>query len=187
MCGFSWQGISNMAAEQIVGRVCACGCGASLDGMHRSAKWFPACRDRIVRERKKESHRKRSLESRRANRSRSLERLQLQRGSLTHGAWRVIERHEPVKNRRQYVCLVCFGMPWARRPDRLSEGRPGFEKPVVDDTGLCRGCGEAWEPEPAPEPMSLLSSSAGTAVRHGQLHGTDVCHGRGKYERKKKP
>lgn len=159
-----------MAAEQIPGRVCGCGCGQSLDGMHRSAKWAVACRDKVALERKRRAHQ--------AQRPRRM--------ALNPGERRVIERHEVNKNRAQALCLVCFGMPWARRPERLSEGRPGYEKPVTGDNGLCRGCGEEWGPEPEPDRIAILQSSAGMTARHGALHGMDVTDGRGKHERKAK-
>lgn len=80
--------------------------------------------------------------------------------------------------RRQKPCLVCAGMPWARVPTRITEGRAGFlGDPVTGDNGLCRGCGEAYAPEPPPEPCAVISSSAGLAARHGEEQGHDIRHG----------
>lgn len=80
----------------------------------------------------------------------------------------VSRSHEP--NRPQKLCPLCCGMPWARKQNRLSDVKTGLE-PVANDVGLCRGCGGSYAPEPKPEPVSVLGSSAGVAVREGQLHG----------------
>lgn len=84
-------------------------------------------------------------------------------------------------SRKQSPCKVCAGMPWAREPDRstLDDGSDC----VVNDNGLCRGCGEPYAPEHVTRTVSLLSSSAGTAVRASDMHGQAISSGRGLYSR----
>jgi len=165
-----------MAAEQRPGRYCHCGCGASIDHLRYDAKWAPACGERVMLERKRASNRKRNRKRDRSGRSDKVFK------ALNPHAHLVSERNEPVKNPRQKFCLVCCGMPWAREPDRFTEGRPGCELPVSTDHGYgigrCRGCGEAYSPEPPPKPRSCIVSSAGTTARAGELYGASFAAGR---------
>ena len=156
-----------MAASPI-GRYCHCGCGASIDHLRCDAKWAPACGERVMLERKRAANRKR-------DRRGCTNKLK----ALNPRKHLVRERNELVKNPRQKFCLVCCGMPWAREPDRFTEGRPGCEQPVSTNHGRCRGCGEAWAPEPPPEPGSFIVSSAGTTALYGRLYGTHYEAGQG--------
>jgi hypothetical protein len=77
-------------------------------------------------------------------------------------------------NRRQKPCKVCAGMPWARTPERITDGKDGYVHRVVNDNGRCRGCDEPYAPEPAPVPGVILRSSSGMVAAHGTLHGADI-------------
>jgi hypothetical protein len=130
--------------------------------MRGDAKWCSTCSVQIMLERKRAFNRARSAAGKRR-------RYPNAQKSLNPHQNIVSSRHDP--NPRQKFCLVCCGMPWARSPQRFQEGRPGHEEAVAGDAWLCKGCGEAWAPEPAPEPLSLLGSSAGLAVSSGELYG----------------
>lgn len=87
---------------------------------------------------------------------------------VVHVAGGAGDQHKPIK------CLQCCDMPWARRKDR-SNSRSGDSAQkgpsVVDERGLCRGCGLPWAPEPRPELCGTIRSSAALAAEHGSLYG----------------
>lgn len=157
-------------AAQPIGRYCACLCGASIDHMRSDAKYFPACRERIDTEKKRE------YDKRRQGRRRKTPPIPSVNPRLVF-VWRSHAADAP--NRRQKLCKVCYGMPWARLQNRREDARDGFFGPSVVPEGSahCRGCGEPYSPEPAPEPCSVLGSSAGTAARAGELHGHTIERG----------
>lgn len=71
-------------------------------------------------------------------------------------------------------------MPWARQPDRVTDGHAGFlGEPVTGVDCLCRGCGEPYAPEPPPSREPVLGSSAGMAARHGDEQGVNIERNRG--------
>lgn len=130
-----------MAAEQLTGRTCACGCQESIDGMHQTALYTRECKLRIHNERKRLCNIKR------------LARLKASRVTPAQ-------------------CKTCWGLPWARGPHRVQNDRS--EKKVGDAYWRCIECREPYEPEPKPEHGVMLSSSGGTAVRHGVLYGAET-------------
>jgi hypothetical protein len=148
-----------MAAEQRPGRWCSCGCGAPIDHLRPNARRLPGCAWALMLEQK----RKRNVEQtgRRKSPARMKNRLP---ATLV----------ETDANRRQKPCKVCAGMPWARTPDRITEGRDGYQARVCGDNGLCVGCGEGYAPEPAPDRVEVLRSSGGMVAAHGTLHGFDI-------------
>lgn len=155
-------GFALMAAAP-VGRVCCCGCGRSID-------------DRpSVSTRTRECQRQHEIERWRARNSLVQESA---RKSMSERRSSVNPRQNCVKNafwgdtpnRRQKPCQLCCGLPWARTPERYGEdGRS-----IVDDMGRCRGCGDAYAPEPPPTRESTIGSSAGVATRHGDLYGVSI-------------
>lgn len=171
-----------MAAEQRVGeRLCSNGCGASISHMRADTKWCASCKVLRDQEKKREHNRKR------AERARDLTRVRTETRSLRPRQIVVDFRSEPKREPRVPICQVCCGMPWARTPDRVSEGRMGYEQPVTGDSGLCRGCGEAWAPEPEPDRLEPLQSSAGTLAAYGELHSTNYLNGYARPQKKGKP
>lgn len=161
-----------MAAEQRSGRVCHCGCGRSIEHMRIDAKWSEFCKP--VKDRKREHDRRRAGEQKART-------ARYRQNVVEHRLAELASRARPQK-----LCSVCCGMPWARTSDRFDEARMGFEKPVAGDSGLCRGCGEAWAPEPPPEPLELLSSSATALAAYGELHATNYLCGYSRPEKKGK-
>lgn len=145
-----------MTVKRDLTRLCACGCERGIGYLQAHAKYHPVCKVAIDRDRQ--------LAQRRA-------RLKLRPRTRTPYA-NFVKADRPVAERNpQRLCKICFGMAWARMPTRFGESGPSIHG-VADATGvLCRGCGLAYSPEPPPERMSVLGSSAGTAVREGQLHG----------------
>lgn len=154
------------------------GCVADISHMRANAKWCVACGVDATHERKLAHNRLRTSDSRkeaRRNRSRKgREKNLTQQKALNPHQNCVTSRHFP--NPRQYPCKVCWGMPWARVPERVVDDSLWSDS-VVGKSGLCRGCGQAWAPEPPPERGSLTGSSAGVAVAHGRLFG--YAEGRG--------
>lgn len=146
-----------MATEQRPGRLCACGCLAPIDHLKLSAKRLPGCQWEYERVKRAAYERERAARGRR-------------RGT---GSKNVVKNLD-VENRRQRPCLVCAGMPWARSPERMTEGRDGYAHRVVNDNGLCRGCGEPYAPEPPPKLGSAIRSSGGTVAAHGTLYAFDI-------------
>lgn len=141
-----------MAAEQIPGRLCACGCLGSLEGFPRQQRRLPECQ----------------LKHRRTRRNLAEPKLRVLTNKLPPASGTDVPRQ------RVPVCKVCCGLPWARVPERWGDDGPsGLGDPIVGDNGLCRGCGGAYEPEPEPERQSALGSSAGTLARHGSLFGVE--------------
>lgn len=71
------------------------------------------------------------------------------------------------------TCTTCWGMSWARRPDRryVNEQQPNLACApyVAGPDWRCRGCGEPYAPEPSPERDDTLHSSMGMV--------SDVCSG----------
>lgn len=150
-----------MAAEQMSGRLCVCGCQQPIERGRKNAAWRLDCRAKRDSELHAERHRSK------------VQKVQRQtphpRSNCVRTLKRVSWRDDPTPNRRQNLCKVCFGMPWARRPDRCNDGH-GFQLiPVTGDNGLCTGCGEPWGPEPEPERGELITSSAGMIARHAEL------------------
>lgn len=149
-----------MAAEQIPGRICACGCGGSLDGLPRQTQRLPDCQ---------REHRIKSRRDRMRN---------------VHGVQNKVFRRSEADlaadppRERVPVCKVCCGLPWARVPERWGDDGPGgLGDPIVGDNGLCRGCNEPYAPEPPPERLEPIGSSAGTLARHGTLYGVEITMG----------
>lgn len=130
-------------------RVCACGCGHGLGHMRATALYSPKCAARLG-----------IVQTEPRHRARPKCKATLNPYSNIAGG----RNAEP--NRSQALCKVCFGMPWARLETRQQDNGT-----VADGRGRCRGCGEAYAPEPRPEPRSVLASSAGMAVRAGELGG----------------
>jgi hypothetical protein len=122
-------------------RLCLCGCGRDISHLRGGTKYSVVCRDRV--------HAKAKVDSRRVSRQ-----LHLVASPVHPRVKRELRDHagNPIRP-AELKCKVCAGMPW-----RITERRP------------CKGCGESYEREMI-EPPSLLVSSAGTAVSHGQLHG----------------
>jgi hypothetical protein len=164
-----------VAAEQRSGgRECACGCGRSIEHMRADAKWSPFCKP--VKDRKREHDRRRAGEQKART-------ARYRQNVVEHRLAELALRARPQK-----LCSVCCGMPWARTPERVSDVHRGgvAELPVAGDSGLCRGCGEAWAPEPPPEPLELLSSSATALAAYGELHATNYLCGYSRPEKKGK-
>lgn len=160
-------------AAQPIGRYCQCGCGQSIDHMRIDAMYLPTCKRLVALERQREYDRNRSKEKReRAKLQPSrLKQIALRKSvtPLSHNVYSDRQGLPPPP--RQKICDVCCGMPWARLPTRFQDCT-AVEKPAVaGDNGLCRGCGEAYAPEPAPDPCETLRSSAGMAAREGDVHG----------------
>lgn len=148
-------------AKDTTGKVCICGCGQSIEHLRYDAKYHPVCRSRI------ETERKRAYDRKRAVRTRPIPSLGRRQVTVRNAVDpQGLKDAEPVK------CHVCYDMPWARTSVRIADGRDGFEGArVANDRGICRGCGEAWEPEPPIERGEVLRSSAGMVFKHGELHG----------------
>lgn len=149
-----------MAASERPGRQCGCGCGRDIGHMHPRSIYHSDCkvvRTKQIRkdyEQRKEGH---------------LFLVRKNEALRTPNPFNnFVKSREP--NRPQKLCPLCCGMPWARLSDRLSDVKTGLE-PVADEGRMCRGCGEAYAPEPKPEPVNVLGSSAAMAVREGQWHG----------------
>lgn len=150
------------AVKVSTGRLCACGCLKSIDHLRANAKRMPGCQ--WLRERQRESERAKT-------------RTRVRDRSKKNIVAKPFKADLPRSSQRP--CLVCAGMPWARTPERTTDDREGYQARVVNDNGLCRGCGEPYAPEPRPEGPSLLCSSAGTAVRASDMNGQEVAPGRG--------
>lgn len=151
-----------MAAAPI-GRFCACGCGASIDDRPTNSIRTRECQAHHDNQQRKERWARGGDEA-----------LRKHRKSPHPGRFRIRHRImiSEAPPRRQKPCKVCAGMPWARLPERVTEGHSGFPgDPVTGDNGLCRGCGEPFAPEPPPEREPTLGSSAGVAIRAAATHG----------------
>lgn len=149
-----------MAAEQQSGRVCQCGCGRPIERKRKNAVLRIDCRAR----RDSQLHAARHAVRRKKQNEERLALNQCQRRSISRVSW----RDDP--NRRQALCRMCFGMPWARAPYRYNESTAYALIPVSDESMRCSGCGEPWAPEPPVALQDTLSSSAGMVARHGDLH-----------------
>lgn len=147
-----------MAAERIVGRLCVCGCGQPIEQGRKNAAYTIPCRERRDSERHAERHRSKVQQTQRRTPHPRTNRV----------VKRVTWRDDP--NRRQKLCKVCFGMPWARRPERVNEGHAYSLIPVAGDNLMCNGCGEPYSPEPPAEPGEVLTSSAGMTAKYAELH-----------------
>ena len=75
---------------------------------------------------------------------------------------------------KQDICKVCYGMPWARTPERFNESSGHGLHPVTKGDRRCVGCGELYQPEPAQNMGSAIASSAGTMADHGALYGSEI-------------
>lgn len=148
--------------------------------MRADTKWAVSCKVRRDQEKKRAHNKKR------AERARNLTRERASLKSIRPRQVVVDFRSEPKREPRAPICQVCCGMPWARTSERLSEGRMGYEQPVTGDSGLCRGCGEAYAPEPEPDRLEPLQSSAGTMAAYGELHATNYLCGYSKPQKKSK-
>jgi hypothetical protein len=149
------------------------GCGKSIDHMRGTAKWCVACGVDATHERKLAYNRLRTTESRKAERRTGNHTGRVkdhsQEKAVNPHQNRVLRgAHSP--NPRQNPCKVCWGMSWARVPERVVDDSLHSES-VVGKHGLCRGCGQPWAPEPPPERGSFIGSSAGIAVVEGRLFG----------------
>ncbi len=162
-------------AAQPIGRYCACLCGESIDHMRSDAKYSPECRARVDLEKKREYDKQRQGRRKKTSPHEASQRQSVNQRQVF--VWRSHAADAP--NRRQVLCKVCYGMPWARLQNRREDARDGFFGPSVVPAGSvhCRGCNEPYSPEPAPEPCSVLGSSAGTAARAGELHGHTIERG----------
>lgn len=153
-----------MAAAQVMGepRVCACGCGASLEDRHHLTVYTRDCRERLKQKRDVERHRAKAKQRRERLGHKSLHPLKsaVWRGTANDAT------HVPTLK-----CGVCCDMPWARLSTRSVKDSDGSIEPVANVDGKCRGCGEKYAPEPKPEHGSLLRSSAGTAQKASELWG----------------
>lgn len=117
-------------------------------------------------EKVRDSHR----ESRR--RSRERKRAEIRRAKALDGSVRTNYVGKDILHegprRPCVVCKVCFGLPWARRPERRGDGRGDSalaeRPPVVGEDGLCLGCGLPYSPEPEPRRDSGVRSSAAMAL-----------------------
>lgn len=67
------------------------------------------------------------------------------------------------EHRSRPLCRVCFNLPWARTPERHGMQSAIVLTPVVNDNGLCLGCGRPYSPESEAR-RALLSSNAGQAL-----------------------
>lgn len=150
-----------MAAEQLPGRLCARdGCNRQVATVHRHQKYCLHCRPIVDNERRQaQKHAKREN-------PRDLAFV-----SVEPRQRHVISHAEP--NRRQKPCLTCYGMPSARRINRYTEGlfwgdTVAVVPPYVGDVEplpVCKGCGEQYGEDPPLERGSVITSSAGIAVR----------------------
>jgi hypothetical protein len=149
-------------AAQPIGRICACGCGASIDNRPTNSIRTRECQARFDNQKRKERW------------MRGEDPGRVHRRKPTNVSLRVRTRLmlSELPPRKQKPCLVCCGMPWARLPTRVTEGHSGFPgDPVTGDNGLCRGCGEPYAPEPPPSNDPVISSSAGVCERAAATHG----------------
>ncbi len=163
--------------QKITGRICATeGCDVCIDNLCKASKYCRPCSSKRDLERRIASIklRRSTPEGRAAENAKRKARVAAVR------PWdrAVYSYNDPVKNHRQKFCTVCYGMPWARVQDRFRDEREFAGSEIVNDNGLCKGCGEPWGPEPFERP-SLLTSSAGTAVREGKLYGMQFQEGKG--------
>lgn len=167
-----------MAANP-VGRLCECNCGGSIDHMTNNARYLPACRLRI----RNANARAKTVAMAKV---RPVRFCACQCGAeITHMRSDALRTRENESHKRVHVqsgmrlptdpeyiptihCKVCFGLTWARTPDRM----------VANDTWRCKGCNEPYAPEPKPDFGSLLRSSAGTMKDAGKLWGCAIA-GRG--------
>lgn len=151
-----------MAAEQLTGRVCACGCGASLEDRHVLTVYTRDCRERLKQERDVARHRAKAKQRRERLGHKALH-------PMAAAVWRGTTNdyaHVPTLK-----CQVCCDMPWARLSTRSVKDGEGGIRPVADRHGSCRGCGGKYAPEPPPERGSLIRSSAGTAQKAHEFWG----------------
>lgn len=167
-----------MSAQQNTGRVCKCGCGASLDDLGPTAIWARGCSAK----KKHVQDAKRRWEANRRERRR-VRKAQTFVTRLGIAARVGIER-VPLR------CKLCCDDPSNRSPYREADSESGYGD-VVTFVGrdvyvvmdgisthqgwVCRGCGEPYEAAPPIELPSLYHSSAAMAVDHGALHGYQGC------------
>jgi hypothetical protein len=132
-----------MAAQHDI-RLCLCGCGRDISHLRGGTKYAEVCRYKAMADAQFEREKKR--------RARVAMHLVPQRVQPRVKRELRDKAGNPIRP-AELKCKVCAGMPW-----RITERRP------------CKGCGESYEREMI-EPPSLLVSSAGTAVSHGNLYG----------------
>lgn len=148
---------------------CLCGCGVSLMGRRPGTMYStPACKTKA---------RWHIEKARLALRQRTSRPQDAESKKTPHAVRRLVVNHHAYSPGEaphvpNILCKSCFGMPWARRNDR--EVSETSDAVVADYTGRCSGCGEAYAPEPRPEPISVLQSSAGMAARAAPFHGHTV-------------
>ncbi len=122
-------------------RICSGGCGKSLNGRDARAKY---CHECIMK-------RTGSRDRLKATKRRSLLEL-VNRASIDSG-YRVVSNlghHKPKK--AEIICKECMSMSWRRK-------------------AWCPGCNLCYAPEPPPDRLETLRSSAGALVVEGRLHG----------------
>lgn len=160
-----------MAAEQLSGRTCECGCSRSLDGLHPQTRFYPECRKR----RKAEQGRRKYETTYARHHPRERDEL---RTPHPYSATTCRKAANDPPYVATMKCKVCFDMPHARRPDRPQDRRDGYTTSEwmvgIDDSKLgwiCSGCGEPYAEEPPPERGTLIRSSAGTMEKASELWG----------------
>lgn len=131
-------------------KTCECGCGRSIEGAPINTRFAPECL------------RLRQINRKRAERVKAAE-LKSVTGRFNH----VLSDHTTGNPRSARVlsCQLCCDMPWARSDQRLDTSYDPIGVRAPDGAVRCRACGGAYSPECAPEPQSVLRSSAGM-VRH---------------------
>lgn len=148
------------------GRLCGTvGCNVSLEGRSANARYCRACS--LLRKRASSNAPKRSSPA-------TLEKQAKARKSLrpfdheVSGKKYAGETHKA----KTVLCGTCGGMSW-RRDTCTALG-------VL----CCVECRLRYEPEPPMPRMSVLGSSAGTAVRAGALYGAERLEGGGHHGKK---
>lgn len=146
-----------------VGRICKCGCQRSIDHRREHARYHEVCAA------KRHAERMRGYRVGRAEYP--------HQGPERKAPYPRIDVHKAfagdLPNRRQKLCAGCGGMPWARTTTRFTADHD----PVGNEHGYCNTCHEPYSPEPRPETIPVLGSSAGMAVRANDVHGTEVVRG----------
>lgn len=160
------------AAHQLSGRLCACGCQRSLEGLHQNTMYSPECIAARRKTRKQQTHKQMMARRAASRKEREACRSLNPRSHVVTPGPGGVPGHLP-----QEQCDVCANMPWARTPDRYIDERNGHRcRPMAVAKftvrgWACKGCGELYAPEPRPE-APVLQSSAGYLADHGTLHGT---------------
>lgn len=118
-------------------RVCACGCGRSLEGAVANQKWHKSCAGKRWAEMKRGYNRK--------ERARQRESLSNARASCG-----IVTRRDgsPPRKAQPMSCQTCCDLPWRR------------------DRPRCSGCRELYRPEPTETIQGQLSSSASLALAY---------------------